>query len=330
MISDEFGLIPIPSNFQGLKKDSIRITYMGYESQFILPSKLTSLTQKDTLRIFMQLLSPELPPVIYRPPSADTLLIYAAINTMNKALGKRQWQSYLSRSYVEEIVNNQKETLNIKENSGERFTNHITWALFLGSRQKHAWILDKQQRIFGNLSKNENQLNAHQSDMWLNYDFSYYLPIGPQYFEKKFEKIYNKEGQATHYKITMIPLKIGFLSALKIADKKLSLSYYSLLNTERIFYINMDDTTISELHVVSRKKYSFNEGKRKLEETERNLHFTFLQTTDQTLCLTYAEMQIKIKDGENNIPISSNIGLTNLKQQIIHLLTKSVYVHRQK
>lgn len=297
IISDEFGLISIPSNLQNIKNDTVWITYVGYERYFVQLSKIMTLKQTDTLQIFMHLLSPELPPVIYLPPSPDTLLVYAAINTMNKALSNRQWQSYLSRNSVNKIVNNQKETLSIKEQSGERFANPITPALILGAREPHSWILDEQQRTLENNPKEEIQIRAFQSDLWLNYDFSYYLPLSPQYFEKKIEKIFNKEGQATHFKITMVPLKIGFLSLLKIADRKMSLTYYSLLNTERHFYINMDDTTITELHVISRKEYSFREEQLQLEETERNLHFTFHKTEDQTLYLTYAEITMKIKEG---------------------------------
>jgi hypothetical protein len=298
MISDELGLISISLNHQASKKDSIWISYVGYESQYISPIKLANLSKSDTLRIYMQLLNSQLPSVEYRPPSADTLLVFAAINTMNKALGHRQWQTYISRSYTEELINNQNYPRKLIEASGERFSNPITMALIIGSRQPHAWNLDNQQRNLENLHDNDKPLTISPFGDWLNYDFSYCMPFSPQNFEKKIEKIYNENGLATHFKITMIPKNYGFMSLLKMVDNKMSVNYYSLLNTERTFFINMNDTTISELHVVSKKKYSFKDGKRRLAETERIMHFTFHQPDDQTLYLSYAELQLKIKEEE--------------------------------
>lgn len=172
---------------------------------------------------------------------------------------------------------------------GERFTNKITSALLVGSRAEQAWITKSHIRQLG-MMPSELPTKFLISDWWINYDFHYYLPFSPQLFNKYMEKIYDAKGEVTHIKINMSPIKFGKLSLLRIADKKISQGYYSILNTNRTFYIDLSDTTISELHVEDVNQYKLKGKELSFTQSSMTMHYKFERDKEQMPFLAYGSI----------------------------------------
>jgi hypothetical protein len=107
------------------------------------------------------------------------------------------------------------------------------------------------------------------------------------------EKIFDANGDATHIKIQMTPIKFSKLSPLRIVDNKISLGNYSLLNTNRTFYIDLSDTTISEIHVEDVNEYKVKGLP--FKQSGRTTHYKFERDKDQTPFLAFGSFALRLK-----------------------------------
>lgn len=295
LIADYRGIIDLSSYELELNKadDTLCISYTGYKNYcFSFSAFKQVFTQKNqVIVIALELFNTEMPPLVFSPPNADSLLLYSCAK-MFEVFKTTQWQKLLGRDVIFVVRNNLKAPQLISESFGEMFSNQLTIKLFTGARSNHRWI-NKLHTRTAFCDSTVGYPYPFRSENFINYSLTYFFPFSPQLFDKKLEKVFDKSGNITHFKITLFPERKGFLGKIYIADYLLRSSYENLLRTRRTFFINTSDTTITEMHIEDLKTYNIKRKSYELSQKYSTCSFVFDYTQDGAIYLSYATRNVK-------------------------------------